>query len=229
MSEPQTRTRAQKPLSYITIILLTLYVAMFFVMEILGGSERISVLIQCGAKVNLYIVGRNEWWRLITATFLHAGIMHLAFNGMSLYFWGPTIEILFGKWKFLCLYMMAGFLGSAASFAFSASVSVGASGAIFGLLGGILYLRTQHKEAFKRFFGVQVFLIIGLNLYNGFVNSGIDNFGHIGGLIGGFLAAGAVGLMHQKGFTTQKALYLAGYVFLAAVLLFVGKNGYFWL
>jgi rhomboid protease GluP len=120
--------------------------------------------------------------------FLHIGIMHLLFNAYALIVIGIELERLFGPWRFLTLYLLAGLFGSLASYAFSTSLAAGASGAIFGLIGGLAAFFALHRERLgtwgRRRLGNIAFLI-ALNLFLGFTQPGIDNLAHLGGLLSG--------------------------------------------
>lgn len=189
----------------ITYLLLVINVIVWVVEVLLGGSGNIYVLVYMGAKVNV-LIAQGEYWRLLTPIFLHGSFEHLLFNSLALYLWGRYIEGLFGKVKYLGIYIIAGLTGSLASYIMSPSVSVGASGAIFGLFGTLLYFRVRQRELYNKIFGIQVVIIIGLNLFNGFTQSGIDNWGHIGGLIGGFLTAYTVGLLGENELKVRKVI-----------------------
>lgn len=200
----------------ITYILLAVIVVVWVIEELLGGSGDINVLIFMGAKVN-ELIAQGEYWRLFTPIFLHGSFEHLLFNGLALFLWGRYIEGLFGKVKYLSIYIIAGLFGSLASYIMSPSVSIGASGAIFGLFGTLLYFRIRQRELYNKIFGIQVVIIIGLNLFNGFVQPGIDNWGHVGGLIGGFLSAYAFGLLGEDQLKIRKVM-----VWVLLVCLFAG-------
>lgn len=189
----------------ITYLLIGINVIMWLLEMFLGGSENIQVLIRMGAKENS-LIAAGQYWRLLTPVFLHAGVDHLLFNSFGLLMWGRYIEALFGKGKYLFIYLVSGLVGSLASYLFSPAVSVGASGAIFGLFGTLLYFRKSRRRLFHQIFGVQVIVIIVLNLFNGFTRPGIDNWGHIGGLIGGYLAASSVGLLGDRKIHWQKMM-----------------------
>jgi len=128
---------------------------------------------------------QGQWWRLGSAMFLHAGIIHIAFNMWALKNLGEELEQIYGPAVFLLLYLGAGWVGSLAS-RMCTGAAVGASGAIFGLGGAWLAIALRNRRYFQEF-GQQVLTVIGINLLIGFSSSMIDNNGHIGGLIGGFL------------------------------------------
>jgi rhomboid protease GluP len=138
------------------------------------------------------LINQGQYWRLVTAMFLHGGLLHIFFNGYALFILGPETERIFGTLRFLALYFVAGLAGSVASYAFSPDPSVGASGAIFGLVGALgmfFYLsRDVLGDAGRAQLQSMIFIVV-INLAIGFGASGvIDNYAHIGGLIGGILA-----------------------------------------
>jgi rhomboid protease GluP len=146
-----------------------------------------------GIKNNAAILS-GEYWRLITPIFLHADIMHLSANSFSLLIFGQVIERMFGTKKFLIIYFASGVLGCIASFIFSNSLSLGASGAIMGIGGSFIYIWLKNRRAFlgnSRQYLTFVFLVF-INLFYGLTRPGIDNFGHFGGFLGGLLSAGAL-------------------------------------
>jgi len=127
----------------------------------------------------------GQWWRLITAAFLHYGPIHLAMNMLVLYLFGPALESVLGSARFLLVYLAAGLAGSAGALLMSPdSATVGASGAIYGLFGAILLLERQGTYVF----GGSVFPLLIVNLAITFVVPGISIGGHLGGLAGGALA-----------------------------------------
>ncbi|MBI3244459.1 MAG: rhomboid family intramembrane serine protease [Chloroflexi bacterium] len=147
-----------------------------------------------GAKINEFIVA-GEWWRLITPMFLHANLVHLAFNSYALYIFGPQVEAVFGYRRFFFIYLLSGVSGAVLSFALSPQPSVGASGAIFGLVGSLLIYLFRHRQAFgdmgrRRL--LEILTLAGINLVIG-LSPGIDNWGHVGGLLGGATLAWLIG------------------------------------
>lgn len=206
---------------FITYILIAINVIMFAVMTAAGGTENTDVLVKYGAKVNGLIV-EGQYWRLITSAFIHIGLAHIAFNMYGLYNIGSLIERIYGHVNYLLIYLIAAFTGSISSFIFSQALSAGASGAIFGLLGALLYLGQKKPRMFSTSFGASVLVVIGFNLIYGFSNTGIDNFAHLGGLIGGYLAANAMGLIYEKKEVAKKIFWLAVIFALMISGLFIG-------
>lgn len=156
-----------------------------------------SALILLSAKVNA-LIALGEYWRLLSAMFLHANFLHVTFNMLALHIIGRDIERFYGKKKFLAIYFISGLVGSGFSYLFISGVSVGASGAIFGLMGANLYLYKVNPNVYKRIYGTDFIMLIGINLLIGFIGPNIDIAGHIGGLIAGFTTAWALGLTHES-------------------------------
>ncbi|MBD5069837.1 MAG: rhomboid family intramembrane serine protease [Lactobacillus sp.] len=182
----------RKPI--ITYGLITINLLVFIGMTLSGGSENVANLIRWGAKYNPLII-QGEWWRLVTPMFIHIGLEHLALNMLTLYFLGIQLEQLFGKWRYLVLYLVSGIGGNIFSFALSNNVSAGASTALFGLFGAYLMLgesfrHNQYIRMISRQFLVLVVLNFAFDLFAG----GIDMWGHAGGLFAGFLASYLVGV-----------------------------------
>ncbi|WP_456391618.1 rhomboid family intramembrane serine protease [Nitratifractor sp.] len=154
-------------------------------------------LVQCGGVYAPALVGQGEWWRLLSAMFLHGGMEHLALNMVSLFIVGRMMELYFSRSVYLLLYLLSGIVGFLVSMAVHPmTVSIGASGAIFGIFGAIgglvLFHRRRLGERYRLFmreFGA----VLGLNLIFGIVVPGIDMSAHIGGLsvglVGGYLAS----------------------------------------
>jgi len=131
-------------------------------------------------------IAQGEWWRLITAAFLHGGLLHLAFNMYALYWLGPQLERLLGPVRFAAVYFLSALGGSVASYWFSPvnTVSVGASGAIFGLMTAMIVIgRKMHADT------SQLAVLFGINIVIGFVSGGIDWRAHLGGAAVGALTA----------------------------------------
>ncbi len=186
--------KARKPFLTYTLIGINVIVwlILYFYSQIKNISyDNLNIII--GAKEN-WLIMAGEYWRLITPVFLHDGrnILHLTLNCYSLYVVGNIVERIYGHYKFAIVYFLAGIFGSIASFIFSINPSIGASGAIFGLLGALIYYGIEKPKIYKKYFGYNVFVVLLINIGIGFSIPGIDNFGHLGGLTGGFLAAYAI-------------------------------------
>ena len=184
----------------ITNILIALNVIAFFVVFALSGANlNVLNLLRYGA-LNSVLVQNGEFWRLITAGFLHGGIFHLIFNMYALYIIGTQIENFAGKWKFLAIYFCSMLTASLMSCVINPnSVSVGASGAIFGLLGALVYFGYHYRLYLGSVLRNQIIPLILFNLLLGFMVSGIDNAAHLGGLIGGLLISMALGVQKREG------------------------------
>lgn len=189
--------KIKKPV--ITYALIIINLIMFLAMYIFGnGSEDGLTLILFGANNRALVLGYHQYFRLITAAFLHIGIMHLLFNMYALYVIGSQIENFFGKVKYILIYLGSAVFASVLSICFSDSISAGASGAIFGLLGAMLYFGYHYRLYLGNTIKSQIIPIIVINLIFGFVMNGIDNAAHIGGLIGGVLFAMISGVKYKS-------------------------------
>ena len=151
----------------------------------------IEVLVNMGALYGPITVVDGEWWRLLSAMFLHGGITHLLMNMFSLYLIGRGVEQYFNTTSYLSIYLFSGLLGGLASlYMHHASVGVGASGAIFGIFGAMAGFFLAHREkieAHTKAFMKDFAIIIGINLVLGFSIPSVDVSAHVGGLIIGFI------------------------------------------
>ncbi|MBT4459524.1 MAG: rhomboid family intramembrane serine protease [Anaerolineae bacterium] len=180
---PSTPPRVTYTIMGITILIYLLQMASDF---FLNGDYPAYL----GMKINEFILG-GELWRLITPVLLHGSLTHIAFNMYALLAIGAGMESRMGHLRFLMLYLVSGFAGNVFSFYFTDANSLGASTAIFGLLaaeGIFLYLNKSlfGQRAQKAL--TQIVMVAGINLFIG-MSPGIDNWGHIGGLIGGLIFA----------------------------------------
>ncbi|MEW6732983.1 MAG: rhomboid family intramembrane serine protease [Acidobacteriota bacterium] len=180
-----------------TYIIFAINLLVFVLMIFYGGTTNIETLRSFGAEENTLIL-QGEYWRLITPIFIHSGIIHMGFNSYALISLGPAVEKLYGSARFVVIYLIAGVTAVLGSFIWSiliarTGLAVGASGAIFGLLGALSVFgykyRSELPESFRRAFGTRMIVTIVLNLYIGFVLPGIDNAAHISGLIAGAISA----------------------------------------
>ena len=187
------RLNAATPRAVVTPALLAINIGIFLVMaalgiRVLGG--RPDEYLRFGANFAPLTTG-GEWWRLVTSTFVHFGVVHLAINMWALWDAGRLTERLFGNVGFAALYLFAGIAGGSASMLWNQQViGVGASGAVFGVFGALLAYMTVQRGSIpanvinRLRASSSVFVVYSL-LY-GFTQAGIDNAAHLGGLVGGF-------------------------------------------
>jgi rhomboid protease GluP len=188
----------------ITYALILLNVLVFALMYILGrGSTDLQTLADFGAN-NAELVKLGQYYRLFTAMFLHIGIVHLFFNMYALYIIGPQLESFYGKAKFLTIYIVSGIIGNLFANIFEINtLGAGASGAIFGLFGSLLYFGYHYRVYLGSVIRTQILPVIILNLLIGFTTSSISSSAHIGGLIGGILISMALGVP-KKSTTSER-------------------------
>ncbi|WP_317912216.1 rhomboid family intramembrane serine protease [Carnobacterium maltaromaticum] len=221
-TEMKLKRFSNKP--FMTYTFLTIQIVLFLMMTLFfGGSENTYTLILFGAKFNPLIV-MGDWWRLITPMFLHIGWLHLAVNSVCVYYIGTHLEKIMGHWRFALIYLLSGVAGNVASFAFSDSVSAGASTSIFGLFATTLMLAETFKgNAYYREIAKTFGILIVFNFITGFLSIGdgnVDNAGHAGGLVGGFLIATAISVPNAPVDLKTKRI-IAGVAYTIALLFFI--------
>ena len=185
---------------YLTVLALDVAIAM-------GARQGISNLLMGPTSVSLRALGtsgvlslaQGHWWALLTATYLHGSILHIIFNMLALRSLGPLVEHLYGSSRFFIMYTLAGLAGSLLSSSVGTYSSVGASGAVFGLGGALFYYGWRRGGTFGQSIFRNMAFFLGINLVLGFSSGGlIDNWGHLGGLIGGALFAAVLGFEEQR-------------------------------
>lgn len=188
---PPQAVRVEIPRSapYVTYAIIAITV-FFYVLQLLStyvfGRD---ILIIYGARINEAIL-TGELWRFLTPALLHGSLPHIAFNMYALLSFGTSLERHFGHGRFFLLYVLGAFAGNVASFLFSPGYSIGASTAVFGLLGAEAIFLIQNRKVFPGQFRSAIGNIIFIAAINLFIIGslpGIDNWGHIGGLIGGLM------------------------------------------
>jgi len=178
-----------------TLAILAMNVLLYAMMEWAGGSKDVNVILDFGASYGPFI-RRGEYWRLVMPMFLHIGFLHLVLNTTALFILGRILESVYGYGRFALLYVACGVGSSALSMTLSSSVSAGASGAIFGIAGAMLTTGYLHRAAvprrWRRSFGGGILPLIVVNLILGYSVPGIDNWGHLGGLLTGMLLSAVI-------------------------------------
>lgn len=219
------RVRVPRPQS-LTVVLLAGIVGMFGLEVLLGATRDIRALADMGAMVP-GLVREGQYWRLFSSIALHADVFHLLFNAWALYLFGSIVEETFGTLRFAAVFLITGFVASATSFAFgSGAVSVGASGAVFGLLGAwVAYNWRRRNLAMARGNLSTALLLIGLNVVWGFTVPGIDNAAHLGGLAAGLAAGFAADGIGRRAMRTASRVVGLTLVALTGVALLVWRIG----
>ena len=164
----------------------------------LGGIEPV-VLVRLGGKFGPFIYA-GQWWRLVTAVFLHAGLLHIGFNLWCLFDLGPAVESLFTTQKFIFIYLVTGVLGFVLSLWWSPGLSIGASGAILGLIGVLIGASFHHGSMGKEYRSQLWRWVIYIAIF-GLLGMGVDNAAHIGGLVSGM----ALGYLIPEGEPDSRA------------------------
>lgn len=181
--------KKDQPIVTYSIILLNIIV---FMLSLLDYNMIINYF------ANYYINVKNgQIYRLLTACFVHANFLHIFFNMYALYYIGPMVEKYYGKLKYLLIYLGSGIMGSLFSVVLSNNISIGASGAIFGLFGSMLYFGYKYRATLDGFVRSGIIPVLFINLILGFIVPNIDVYGHIGGLIGGLLLSYILGVYRK--------------------------------
>lgn len=182
----------RQPQAVCTTGLIVINVLVFFLLSLRGDTESGYFMLQYGAMYEPLVTDGHEYYRLITSLFLHFGIQHLLNNMVMLGALGYQLENEVGRVKFLLIYFISGIGGNLCSLYWNVShgeqvISAGASGAIFGLMGALLYIVAVNRGRLGRLSGRGMLIMVALSLYFGLTSSGVDNSAHIGGLICGIL------------------------------------------
>lgn len=178
----------------VTALLILLNTLIFLIVEFTGGSENGQHMLECGAVYAPLIIEQGQWYRMITSMFLHFGAPHLINNMLVLFVLGQCLEPVTGKMKFLLIYILGGLGGNLISLIWDMrtgnySLSAGASGAVFAVMGGMIYVIIRHRGRVADLNMKQMLLMAAFSLYFGFASGGVDNAAHAGGLLCGFIAA----------------------------------------
>ena len=192
----------KKPVITYMLILINL---LMFIITVLDSNDFFNIstnsIYKYGGLVSVdYLSGISDYMRIFTSGFLHAGFIHFIFNMYALYVIGPQIESFFGKFKYTIIYIGSLIFGNLLSLLFLNGnvISCGASGAIFGLLGSLLYFGYHYRVYLSDVIRSQIIPLIVINLLIGIMLSGINVIAHIGGLIGGYLVSKAVGVKYKS-------------------------------
>lgn len=177
---------------YITMAVIAVNIIVFAVMSIFGNTLDAQYMAEHGAMYPPYVAENGQYWRLFTSMFMHFGLMHILNNMVMLGAVGRIVEIAMGHVRFLIAYIVAGICGGALSYAVMLhnndyAVSAGASGAIFGMVGALVWIVIVNRGFYEGISRQQVIFMVILMIYYGVSTSGVDNWDHLGGLAGGFI------------------------------------------
>jgi rhomboid protease GluP len=184
----------------VTLILVLLNIVIFAVLEVLGDTYSAEFMVRHGAMYTP-MVRNGEYWRLLSAMFLHFGFEHLAYNMFSLFFLGDILETIVGPIRFLAIYLAGGLGGNVLSYVMSIErgtykVSAGASGAIFAVMGAFFYIVIRNRKNFGRDGMRRLGMMVVLMIMQGIVDRGVDQSAHMGGMAAGFLLG--IALYHPR-------------------------------
>lgn len=185
---------------WVTWSIILLNLIMYVISSILSGNPFVmdtNVLNILGAKNNELIMA-GQYYRLITCMFLHGSLIHIASNMYSLYCVGYMVENVYGRAKYIFIYFLSGVISSYVSFLFSNAISIGASGAIFGVLGAVLVFSFKYKDRIGKSLFINIIAVIALNVFIGLSMTNIDNFAHIGGLVSGVIISAIIGIRQEN-------------------------------
>lgn len=182
----------RRNIAYVNGVIIAVNVIYFLYLELAGSTDDLNFMVEHGAMYAPYVVEYKEYYRLFTSIFMHFGIDHILNNMVILFVLGDNLERALGKLKYLLFYIVCGVGANIISMQFNISqyrhvVSAGASGAIFGVIGGLLYAVVVNRGQLEDLSTRQLVMVIGCSLYFGFTGSGVDNVAHVSGLILGIL------------------------------------------
>lgn len=174
--------------SPVTIVFLSIMVIYFVVMTLNGGTTNSETLVRFGALYPPFINEYSQYYRFVTAIFIHIGFMHILFNGYALYIFGTQIERVMGSFKYALFFLISGIGGNIITYFFTFnSLSAGASGSLFGMFGAFLYLIQHHKNMITPEGRRSILSLLGINLVFTLLVPNISITAHFGGLIIGYL------------------------------------------
>ena len=178
----------------VTLLLTAMNLLVFFVLDSFGDTQNAEFMFQYGAMYAPAVLENREYYRLVTCMFLHFGIEHLFGNMLLLIFLGDLLEKIAGKWRYLLIYFVGGAAGNLLSLAKNVYtdnyvVSAGASGALFAVLGALVFLVIRYRGKIPGIPGERLVFMVLLTLADGFFQEGVDHMAHLGGMAAGLVLA----------------------------------------
>ena len=192
-SAPAAAKRSIMQLPFVTGLIAIANILVYIILSFGGATEDALYMASRGAMYPEFLTINHQWWRLLTAMFLHFGVAHLMNNMVIFCCVGSRLEKYIGHWKMAVVYFAAGIGGGLLSYIMmllsgNYAVSGGASGAVFGVIGGLLWVVIYHRGKLEGMTTKGILIMIVLSLYFGFTSIGVDNWCHVGGMLCGFLA-----------------------------------------
>lgn len=191
MREFITFIRSRQP---VNLVIVLVNILVFVVLSVSGDTQDAWFMAEHGACYAPFVLEYGEYYRLFTCMFLHFGIEHLVYNMLLLIFVGDVLEQTVGRVRYLLIYILGGIGGNVISLWFGRNaevyaVSAGASGAIFAVIGALIWIVLRNGGKLRGYSSQRLLLMAGLSVANGLTTDGIDNWAHAGGVICGFLLA----------------------------------------
>ena len=196
MDELRAFLKTRKPMN---LLMVAINILVFIGLSFLGDTENVEFMVSHGACFPPFVTEYHEYYRIVTCMFLHFGLQHLINNMLVLVFLGDALEEIAGKIRYLLIYLGGGAAGNLISLFWSMkthdyAVSAGASGAVFAVMGALLFFVVRGKGRIKDWSGRRLIFMVILCVLQGLTSMGVDNTAHIGGLIAGFLIAFVTGM-----------------------------------
>lgn len=195
------KTADIRQMPYVTVGLIFINVLVYLIMEFVGDTQNGDFIAAYGGLYPPLLFLGHQWWRLFTAGFLHFGAEHLVNNMVILFFMGERMERAVGHLRLLVIYLLSLLGGSLLSYGMMLhteeyAVAAGASGAVFGVIGGFLWVVIVHRGRVEDVTLRRLLFMLALSIYYGFSSTGVDNWGHVGGALAGFVSSAI--LYHRK-------------------------------
>lgn len=196
----------------VNLVIVAVNILVFIILSFLGDTEDAAFMAEHGASFAPLVTMKGEYYRLFTCMFLHFGLEHLLYNMLVLIYMGDVLERVVGKLRYLVIYLVGGLAGNVLSVWIeirreSYAVSAGASGAIFAVIGALVYIVVRNKGDLEEFSGRRLVLMAALSIIQGVTAQGVDVSAHVGGFVAGILLAFLLGAAKKAAARGASAFY----------------------